>query len=188
MIGQRLGRLLVTAEAEPRTRVSGGRQRKRRMFKCLCDCGNEASLRMTSVQRGHAKSCGCLSSELTARGRNLKHGHSPIGSWSSTYRSWMSMLQRTRAKSGHHFTYYGSRGITVCALWSEFDNFLADMGERPAGKTIDRVDNDGNYEPGNCKWSTKCEQMVNRRPFVRERWRRPPTMRINLLSAKGITQ
>ena len=81
-----------------------------------------------------------------------------------TYRSWASMIQRCTNEKRHNYAYYGGRGITVCVRWRDFDAFLADMGERPDGTTLDRIDNEGNYEPGNCEWATPKQQSNNRRP------------------------
>lgn len=94
--------------------------------------------------------------------RNYKHGHSSInGKRSPTYGSWFNMKQRCLNINNPAFNRYGGRGIMICERWMVFENFLADMGERPKGKTLDRIDNDGNYEPSNCRWTTSKIQARN---------------------------
>ena len=95
---------------------------------------------------------------------HARHGHAIGGKPSPTYRSWTAMIARCTYPSQPQYESYGGRGISVCERWRSFDNFLADMGERPAGTTLDRIDNDGTYEPGNCRWATPTEQQTNKRP------------------------
>jgi len=91
------------------------------------------------------------------------HGHAPHGAFTPTYWTWQGMHARCRYPSSSGYKHYGGRGITVCDRWASFENFLADMGERPKGTSIDRINVDGNYEPGNCRWATPKEQRQNRR-------------------------
>lgn len=100
----------------------------------------------------------------------IVHGHKRAGRTSPTYHSWVEMRRRCLTTTFARYKDYGGRGITICDRWLEsFVNFLADMGERPAGLTLDRIDNDGNYEPGNCRWATQSEQVRNQRPRNHER-------------------
>jgi hypothetical protein len=105
--------------------------------------------------------------KLKMRVAHVRHGHAIKYIHTSTYNSWSGMLQRCLNPNNTRFRYYGGRGITVCQRWLIFENFLADMGERPAGLSIDRKDNDGNYELGNCRWATQSQQVANRRRLAK---------------------
>lgn len=133
---------------------------------CRCECGIEKSVPAESLIRGKSKSCGC-SSNLFRSSKLLAHGHARGGKMSGTYRSWHSMRQRCENVNIPQYCDYGGRGITVCERWSSFEDFFADMGERPDGLTLDRINCNGNYEPGNCRWATPKQQTNNRRIKVK---------------------
>lgn len=141
--GKTFGKLRVLELSHLRT--------NRTYWKCVCECGKETIVSANHLQTGNTKSCGCLTE---------KHGHYK---WhkSPTYYSWNSMIQRCTNPNNEKWHLYGGRGITVCERWKDFRNFLEDMGERPKGKTIDRRDSNGNYEPNNCRWATPKEQFYN---------------------------
>lgn len=133
---------------------------------CRCRCGTETTVTRSNLVSGATRSCGCLhNDQLAAIGRSNKtHGFTK----SSTYVTWTAMKRRCFDVQHKDYSNYGARGITVCARWkNSFEAFLADMGARPRGTSIDRFPNrNGNYEPGNCRWATPSEQTVNRRVTV----------------------
>lgn len=155
--GQRFGRLRIVRETNPATTPSGQIQRR---FVVVCDCGQQFDVLLASLRSGNTVSCGCYSREVTSA---LKPGVLHGMSHTRTHKSWLAMRERVSGKYEKDVRNYQSRGITICERWSVFENFLADMGERPKGTTLDRIDNDGNYEPGNCRWADAMTQGVNRR-------------------------
>jgi hypothetical protein len=136
------------------------------MWRCACDCGAETVVDGGNLISGGCASCGCLKRELMAKSF-VRHGHARVGKASPEYKSWAAMMARVSATKGRRWIDYAARGITACERWSVFENFLADMGPRPHGRSLDRIDNDGNYEPTNCRWATASEQVRNRRPSER---------------------
>lgn len=124
-------------------------------WKCACDCGNEIIVLARSLKAGDTKSCGCLNTE-----KKTKHGQCRT----SEYGIWGNMLQRCYNPKTKNYHNYGERGITVCQEWHDFKNFIRDMGKRPSNQhSIDRKDNNGNYNKNNCHWATREEQNRNKR-------------------------
>lgn len=139
-----------------------GKRGAKILWECICECGATHFATTSDLNYGSVKSCGCLLSGKTSR--NARHGHSPrSGRQSQTYNSWRGMLDRCEKPNHISYPYYGGKGVTVCDRWKSFENFLSDMGNRPSGKTIDRINSDGNYEPSNCRWATIAEQNRNRK-------------------------
>lgn len=135
-------------------------------YQYLCVCGKVGWTHRGSWHK--QKSCGCrnkalLSAAFTVHGHSKRGKSGRSGSGSPTYSVWKAMRARCRNSRTTSFKDYGGRGITVCDRWHRFENFLADMGKRPEGHQIDRINNDGNYEPGNCRWTSRKEQNRNKR-------------------------
>lgn len=135
---------------------------KRIHYLCLCNCGESKVIRFDVLKNGVTKSCGCYKKELNKKPR--KHGYaSHFSERPKAYNSWMAMKRRVLYKFDKDYKNYGARGIKICNEWLDFGNFYKDMGDKPIGKSLDRIDNNGNYEPKNCKWSSAKEQANNRK-------------------------
>ena len=143
---QRFGRLVVIDSIYIRGLGTG--------WKCLCDCGEETYVAGANLDSGNTQSCGCFDRE-----RRITHGKTK----SRVYVIWKAMRRRCQNPKAFEFKNYGGRGISVCERWSIFENFYEDMGDPPAGFSIERRDNDGNYEPSNCCWASAKTQLNNRR-------------------------
>jgi len=160
--GQKFGRLLVIGEA--------GRAKSRHVkWLCQCECGKEFEAIGINLRNGSTTSCGCLKNEKTVE-RLTKHN----GYHTATYRTWANMIQRCTNKNATAYKHYGGRGITVCAEWkNDFTTFLSYVSKLPHfnenGYSIDRIDVNGNYEPGNVRWATQSDQVRNRRPRQRSK-------------------
>lgn len=130
-------------------------------YECKCDCGKTLMAKWNSLNDGNTGSCGCLNRDIISAGR---HGHArERGRRTKIYACWQNMTARCRNENHQSYPHYGGRGIKVCDRWLKFENFLEDMGEPRHDTSLDRINNDGNYEPSNCRWVTQKEQMNNRR-------------------------
>jgi hypothetical protein len=151
LVGKEFGRLTVVALA--------GRRGNNTYWQCQCNCGNQKTVRGSHLKRGDVKSCSCMRGGITHG-----EGSRSKGQETAEYRTWLGMRRRCKNSKCRDWPDYGGRGIKVCDRWQIYTNFLADMGRKPGPKySLDRIDNDGNYEPSNCRWATTKEQYDNRR-------------------------
>ena len=161
LTGKRFGRLTA--------RWPAGLRGRRVYWLASCQCGILIVVRGTHLTQGQARSCGCLLREtarnlIATKHPRLRHGHAKKGRVTREFRTWDAMRQRCLNPNDQKYKDYGGRGIKICKRWLDsFENFLADMGPKPKGKSIDRRDNDGDYTPKNCRWATPLEQRQNQR-------------------------
>jgi hypothetical protein len=161
--GQRFGRWVVGD-------YLGANYLKQSCYQCKCDCGTERPVVAQTLREGLTLSCGCMKGQAIAA-TSTRHGQSWVRATGQaagrTYGIWAAMHNRCRGGTKSGRAYYQSKGVTVCERWNSFENFLADMGEAPAGKSIDRYpDKNGNYEPDNCRWATAQQQASNKRAYA----------------------
>jgi len=133
-------------------------RKEKSYWNVVCSCGSKFIVIGRALTSGNTKSCGCLRKEITSE-RFAKH----LLCKTATYTSWANLIQRCTNINSSHYKDYGGRGITICEKWLTFTGFYEDMGDRPEGMSLDRKDNDGNYNKENCKWSTQKEQCNNKR-------------------------
>ena len=154
--GEKYGRLTIVEPSKPTKRTLS-------RWVCQCDCGKELAVQQADLRNGHTRSCGCLRAEVTGQTKR-KHGKSET----TEYRIWSHMIGRCYNETDHKYPDYGGRGIRVCERWREsFNAFLVDMGPRPSLKhSINRVDNNADYDLKNCAWATPLEQGQNKRNNV----------------------
>jgi hypothetical protein len=158
VIGLRFNRLIVVKKSARMSKAGA-------LWECACDCGGRTITTSLKLRRGHIKSCGCFRKEILKLGNPRTHGRSATRD--RTYKTWKEMRNRCNNPSADNWKWYGGKDISICPGWNSFECFLSDMGERPDGHTLDRIDSDGDYCNENCRWATPKQQAESNRGCFR---------------------